>query len=148
MVFSYYIQNFRHTLWYNQNKHDQRYINQEIYNKEQHNVLKKYAQYVGHIQQLNSSKGSYFAGRILDEPFITIRQNDNTNDINSFFNVCRHHASQLTFDTKGTIDFVKGLQCPYHGWTYTVNGQLQKSWYLFIFISLHCSRKLFFHSYC
>ena len=110
------------------------YINEEIFKYEQQNVFKKYPQYIGHTQQLTKFKGSYFAGHILDEPFIIIRQNDvesaekgKKNKIGSFFNVCRHHASQLTLSNTGTIDCNKGLICPYHGWTYNINGKLMKA---------------------
>lgn len=105
------------------------YINDEIYNYEQQNIFKKYPQYIGHIQQLTKFKGSYFSGHILNEPFITIRQNDvgKENKIGSFFNVCRHHASQLTLSNTGQIDCKKGIICPYHGWTYNINGKLIKA---------------------
>eukprot|EP01084_Bolivina_argentea_P265577 450225_1 len=105
------------------------YTNEEIYNLEQSLLFKKYPQYVGHTQQLTEQKGSYFAGRNFNEPFIVIRQNDLNEEskIRSFYNVCRHHASQLTSSDNGLIDCNKGLQCPYHGWTYNINGQLTKA---------------------
>eukprot|EP01083_Nonionella_stella_P151880 486021_1 len=104
------------------------YTNQDIHHRD-HELLKQYPQYIGHMQQLTKHKGSYFAGNLLNEPFITIRQNETneTDKIGSFWNVCRHHASQLTQCTSGHIDCAKGLACPYHGWTYSIEGQLTKA---------------------
>ena len=101
-----------------------RYTNQEIYQKEQH-LLKQYPQYIGHTQQLPKHKGAYFTNTILNEPFIAIRSEEN--EISSYFNVCRHHASKLILDKQGSIDCSKGIKCPYHGWTYNLNGQLTKA---------------------
>lgn len=102
----------------------QRYTNQEIYQREQQ-LLKQYPQYIGHTQQLSQQPGSYFANNILNEPFICLRTAEN--EIASYFNVCRHHASQLILDKQGSIDCAKGIQCPYHGWTYNLKGQLTKA---------------------
>jgi len=101
------------------------YTNRELFEQEQLHLFKKYPQYVGHLQQLSPRKGSYIAGKLMDEPYIAIRQSDH--EIASFFNVCRHHASQLTLDAIGCIDAGKGLQCPYHGWTYNLEGELIKA---------------------
>jgi len=68
-----------------------------------------------------SSPGSYFCGNILDEPFIVTR--DQNNQINAFFNVCRHHGSVLC-EGSGTQE---AIVCPYHGWTYGLDGRLHKA---------------------
>lgn len=101
------------------------YTSQELFEHEQQHLFKKYPQYIGHTQQLSPRTGSYIAGKVLNEPYITLRQNEST--IASFFNVCRHHASQLALDTAGCIDARRGLQCPYHGWTYNLEGELIKA---------------------
>lgn len=44
-------------------------------------------------------------------------------NLHAFHNVCRHHASLLASDCRQTSCFV----CPYHGWTYGLNGQLLKA---------------------
>ncbi|KZV50441.1 choline monooxygenase, chloroplastic [Dorcoceras hygrometricum] len=43
--------------------------------------------------------------------------------LNAFHNVCRHHASLLVSGTGKKPCFV----CPYHGWTYGLNGGLMKA---------------------
>ena len=86
------------------------YTSPDILASEQKKVFRKYPQYVGHQQRLSQQKGSYFTGLVLNEPYIVIRQDEN--EIASFFNVCRHHASQLALCDSGCID-EKGLKCPY-----------------------------------
>src|SRR5262249_50566020 len=45
------------------------------------------------------------------------------------YNVCRHRGSQLVPDCeKGT--FTGGIRCPYHSWTYTLEGALRTAPFL------------------
>jgi len=44
--------------------------------------------------------------------------------LRGFFNVCRHHAAAVMTDSCGEAS---QLQCPYHGWTYTLNGELKSA---------------------
>ena len=49
---------------------------------------------VGRLDQVDGN-GKFFSGSLAKEPFLVV--NDNA-DIKAFFNVCRHHAAQLTPD--------------------------------------------------
>jgi Rieske 2Fe-2S family protein len=42
--------------------------------------------------------------------------------VNAFHNVCRHRGTKLCTDAEGT--FGRSIQCPYHAWTYDLNGSL------------------------
>jgi len=77
---------------------------------------------VGRADQLQGS-GSFFSGTVAGEPYVVVKDNEGT--IRAFFNVCRHHAAQLTpLCGQGCLDkFV----CPYHGWTYGLDGRLTKA---------------------
>ena len=44
------------------------------------------------------------------------------NVIRGFFNVCRHHAAAVMTQSSGAATH---LQCPYHGWTYALDGSLK-----------------------
>ncbi|MBA0571539.1 hypothetical protein Golob_001923, partial [Gossypium lobatum] len=48
---------------------------------------------------------------------------DDNGKIAAFHNVCRHHASLLVSGSGKTSCFT----CPYHGWTYGLNGELRKA---------------------
>jgi Rieske 2Fe-2S family protein len=42
--------------------------------------------------------------------------------VQAFHNVCRHRGTRLCTDPTGT--FAGGIQCPYHAWTYGLDGRL------------------------
>ena len=48
--------------------------------------------------------------------------NYNGKDLKAYYNVCRHRGSSLVNDAATHIDGV--IQCPYHGWTYKLDGSL------------------------
>jgi len=43
-------------------------------------------------------------------------------DANAFFNVCRHRGAQLCTEDSGEVR--RAFQCPYHAWTYDLDGKL------------------------
>jgi choline monooxygenase len=51
---------------------------------------------------------------------VVVRADDNV--VRGFFNVCRHHAAAVVTEPEGTASV---LRCPYHGWTYSLDGQLK-----------------------
>ena len=55
------------------------------------------------------------------EPIVVVR--DAGGVLRGFFNVCRHHASELV-SGEGTVE---NLVCPYHGWTYGLDGRLLRA---------------------
>src|SRR5204862_1362896 len=42
--------------------------------------------------------------------------------VRAFFNVCRHRGAQLCTDESGEVK--RAFQCPYHAWTYDLDGKL------------------------
>lgn len=54
-------------------------------------------------------------------PLITMR--DKTGEIGTFMNVCRHRGMRLVQDEGQTC--LRSLVCPYHQWTYGLDGQLR-----------------------
>lgn len=62
--------------------------------------------------------GSFVAGRVANEPYVVARGDDG--QLRAFYNVCRHHAAQVMIGEGTTDTFV----CPYHGWTYALDGRL------------------------
>ena len=74
-------------------------------------------QYAGRAEQV-SQPGSFFTTEIAGEPIVVVRDRDMT--LRAFYNVCRHRAA-LVVEGAGCRS---SLQCPYHGWTYGLDGRL------------------------
>jgi Rieske 2Fe-2S family protein len=64
--------------------------------------------------------GEYVVRDVAGESVIVVRGRDGA--IRAFFNVCRHRGTRLCSDEAGRFSQV--IQCPYHAWTYTTEGQL------------------------
>ncbi len=64
------------------------------------------------------ARGSSVAGRLGDIPWLVTRADDGV--VRAFFNVCRHKAAILADGAACEPT----LTCPYHGWTYDLNGRL------------------------
>jgi choline monooxygenase len=54
------------------------------------------------------------------EPLLVVRGDDQV--LRGFFNVCRHHAAAVMTSAEGEA---RNLRCPYHGWTYSLEGELR-----------------------
>jgi choline monooxygenase len=57
---------------------------------------------------------------VAGQPVALVRGGDD--EVRGFFNVCRHHAAAVVTEAEGSA---KNLRCPYHGWTYSLEGQLK-----------------------
>jgi Rieske 2Fe-2S family protein len=74
--------------------------------------------FCGHVNQI-SRPGDYFVYNIADESVIIV--SDSEQEIRGYFNVCRHRGSRICRESCG---HVKRFQCPYHQWTYDLDGAL------------------------
>jgi len=72
-------------------------------------------QFVGHTYALQNI-GDSFTSQIANEPLLIVK---NENGIEALSNVCRHRGTILS--DGGSC---KKLVCPYHGWTYSLTGEL------------------------
>jgi phenylpropionate dioxygenase-like ring-hydroxylating dioxygenase large terminal subunit len=73
---------------------------------------------VGREQQI-PEVGDYFATTLLDEPLIIIRGKDKK--IRAMSALCRHRGHALAESCVGNA---KKFVCPYHRWTYNIDGSL------------------------
>lgn len=62
----------------------------------------------------------YFTRTLGDESVIVAR--DGSGAIHALFNVCRHRGTRLCDQAEG--HFADRIQCPYHNWTYGLDGRL------------------------
>jgi choline monooxygenase len=64
--------------------------------------------------------GDFVTSEIAGEPIVVVRGDDGV--LRAFYNVCRHHAAAVMTAPCGRAPH---LRCPYHGWTYALDGKLR-----------------------
>jgi choline monooxygenase len=76
---------------------------------------------VGRARQVEQP-GQFLTAEVGGERVVVVRGDDGT--LRAFFNVCRHHAAAVVTEREGCAE---RLRCPYHGWTYALDGQLRST---------------------
>tara|TARA_B100001057_G_scaffold418559_1_gene437867 strand:- start:1460 stop:2701 length:1242 start_codon:yes stop_codon:yes gene_type:complete len=97
------------------------YIDNIIFEKDIEHIFSNQWVFVGHVSRIPNI-GDYFTISIGDESIIVIR--DKKNIINCFYNVCRHRGSHICLESEGSV---RKLICPYHAWTYNLDGALKNA---------------------
>jgi choline monooxygenase len=93
------------------------YSDPAVFGLEQERIFGRFWQYAGHGGQVEEP-GSFAATRIGHLPVLLVR--DRERELRAFLNVCRHRGS-LVCEGAGRRET---LQCPYHAWTYGLDGAL------------------------
>ena len=94
------------------------YKDTSIFDLEKHNIFYNSWIFIGHESQI-PNKGDFFVYKLLDEEIIVLRNKENK--VKAFFNVCRHRGSRVCLQEKGNTS---RFSCPYHSWTYNLDGKL------------------------
>ncbi len=84
---------------------------------EQERIFARSWQYAGHTADA-AEPGSFATTRVGHLPVVLVRDGDGV--LRAFLNVCRHRGA-LVCDGAGRRET---LQCPYHAWTYGLDGSL------------------------
>ena len=95
------------------------YTDPRIAQLELQNVLSRAWQAVGRAEQVEKP-GQYVTASVAGEPVVAVRGSDGK--LRAFYNVCRHHAMTVMNEPCG---HAQHMRCPYHGWTYNLEGQLR-----------------------
>lgn len=95
------------------------YTDKQLYDLELKTVFARSWQVAARTDQL-SEPGRYVSTEIATEPIVVVRGGDEI--LRGFFNVCRHHAATVMTEPEGNAN---QLRCPYHGWTYALDGELK-----------------------
>ena len=66
--------------------------------------------------------GSYFLARVAGENLVVLRGSDGV--LRAFHNVCRHRGSTICEEPQAAR--LVRFQCPYHAWTYELDGKLRR----------------------
>jgi choline monooxygenase len=95
------------------------YVNSDLYDLEIKTVFTDNWHLAARRDQLEKP-GQYVTTDVGPEPIVLVRDNDSV--LHAFFNVCRHHAAAVMTEPEGSAPH---LRCPYHGWTYSLAGELK-----------------------
>ncbi|MBC6406265.1 MAG: aromatic ring-hydroxylating dioxygenase subunit alpha [Rhodospirillales bacterium] len=95
------------------------YHDPKIMEQEKWKIFYREWQLVGHESQLRDP-GDYLTAQIVDQKIFLIRGRDGK--LRAFYNVCQHRAHQLL---EGQGNLRSAIICPYHAWTYRVDGSLR-----------------------
>jgi len=96
------------------------YHSQEIYEEELEKIFYKKWVLAGRAEEIPKA-GDYKLFEIGDESVIIARNKEG--GISANFNVCRHRGTRMCVEPKGHFES-KNIQCPYHAWTYALDGKL------------------------
>ena len=95
------------------------YLDPRIAELERASVFLTTWQAIGRVDQV-FEKGQFFTAEVAGEPVVAARGEDG--QLRAFYNVCRHHAAAVVTEAQGCA---KQFRCPYHGWTYGIDGALK-----------------------
>jgi glycine betaine catabolism A len=95
------------------------YTSADIYAAEVQKIFGSNWLCVGRADQIPSS-GDYFLAERFGESLIIVRAADGK--VRALYNVCRHRGTRMCDQPSGK--FSGAIQCPYHAWTYGLDGRL------------------------
>ena len=85
---------------------------------EMERIFRRSWQYAGHLGELQGP-GSYFASETGPVPIVITL--DAEGELRGLLNVCRHRGAIVATDARKR----RTIQCPYHAWTYGLDGRLR-----------------------
>src|SRR5574337_1110737 len=93
------------------------YLSDEVFTLEQRHFFANTWNYVGHASQVPAA-GDFITVEIAGRPLVMVRHGDG--GIRLLYNRCAHKGSMLVTDACGNVG--KFFRCPYHAWTYKLDG--------------------------
>ncbi len=106
--------------------HRDYYLSERIFGLERERIFWREWLCVAREEEL-PEPGDYVVRHVAGESILIVRTREG--GLAAHYNVCRHRGSQLVPDCqKGR--FAGGIRCPYHSWTYTLEGALRTAPFL------------------
>ena len=93
------------------------YTSPELFEREKEAIFMSQWICVARVEEI-AKPGDYMTFRIMGESVIVAR--NDSGELNAFANVCRHRGVEVASGSGNTQRF----SCPYHGWTYDLEGKL------------------------
>jgi Rieske 2Fe-2S family protein len=95
------------------------YTDRAYYQREMETLFLRMWICAGRVEQVEKP-GQYILRDVLGESIIIT--SNSSGQVNAFYNVCRHRGTTLCVEDQGS--FARSIQCPYHAWTYDLDGRL------------------------
>ena len=95
------------------------YISPEIYGEELEHIFLRRWLCIGREDRL-TNPGDYVTQEVGKESILVLKDRDG--GYRAFYNVCRHRGTRLCEEHTGNLG--PTIQCPYHAWTYGLDGRL------------------------
>ena len=95
------------------------YVDEAFHALERDRIFLSEWVYAGRAERLRDA-GEYELIDVAGESVILVRAG--SGDLRAFYNLCRHRGSALLADRCGSVR--GAIACPYHGWTYDLDGRL------------------------
>jgi len=96
------------------------YTSAELYDLEMAELFRREWILAGHIADV-PAPGDYLTLELGPERVLVVR--DEKHQLHAFHNVCRHRGSRVVPKSQGNCGHV--MRCPFHGWTYRLDGRLK-----------------------
>jgi len=96
----------------------QLYSDPDVYQEDLDQIWHKEWIFAGHTIEINKP-GEYLTVQIGNYPVVIVR--DDNGEVRAFHNACRHRGSRICAESKGKV---AKLVCPYHRWTFNLDGKL------------------------
>ena len=95
------------------------YTSPEVFGEEAERIFRRSWLCVGREEEI-AHPGEYVLARAAGESLIVVRGADGV--ARALYNVCRHRGTRLCESGRGRLG--RSIQCPYHAWTYGLDGRL------------------------
>jgi Rieske 2Fe-2S family protein len=97
------------------------YVSEAIYRRELERVFLRQWTFLGHVSEV-PEPGDYFRHDLFGESVLVVRMADR--GLVAYLNVCRHRGHLVCASERGRA---KSFVCPYHQWTYGIDGTLKRA---------------------
>lgn len=95
------------------------YVSDSVFSQERERIFSRSWICAGRASEI-ARPGQFVTTDVAGESLIVTR--DGAGKMHAFYNVCRHRGTRLCTEASGS--FKGSIQCPYHAWTYGLDGSL------------------------
>jgi len=95
-----------------------RYLDSSVADRERSHIFRRHPIAVAHTSELTDS-GDFRRAEVAGVPLVVVRDGER---VRAFVNACRHRGARLVDEHGGCGK--KAFTCPYHAWSYKLDGEL------------------------